>query len=151
MAHNAAEKKFSALGLSSTQEKVFRILVVDDDPWNRIILRMGIENEGYQCIEAENGRTGLEKFKMQPVDAVISDQQMPVMTGFEFIAELRAQYKELAPPVILMSGDSYHHLQKRAEEVGISVFFGKPYHMEAMLHALWLLLNNQKVPVFNNS
>jgi len=97
---------------------------------------MALENQGYQCLEAENGLRGLEKLLVHRVDAVISDQQMPVMNGIDFIKELHARYAESSPPVILVSGNDGFPLHKLAEELGVSACFEKPYHLETLLHAV---------------
>jgi two-component system, OmpR family, KDP operon response regulator KdpE len=60
---------------------------VDDDGLTRHLLRIALESRGYQCLEAENGLMGLEKLMIHQVDAVISDQHMPVMNSVDFIKE----------------------------------------------------------------
>lgn len=119
-----------------------RVLVVEDDGLTRHLLRIALENRGYQCLEAENGLMGLEKLMIHQVDAVISDQQMPVMNGVDFIKELRTRFGELAPPVILVSGDNYSNFQKQAQELGVSAYFGKPYHLESLLHTVAVVIQN---------
>lgn len=116
--------------------KILRVLIVEDDGLSRYLLRMALENQGYECLEAENGLRGLEKLLVHRVDAVISDQQMPVMNGIDFIREMHARYAESAPPVILVSGNDGSHLHKLAEELGVSACFGKPYHLETLLHSV---------------
>jgi CheY-like chemotaxis protein len=119
-----------------------RVLVVDDDGLTRHLLRIALESRGYQCLEAENGLMGLEKLMRHPVDAVISDQHMPVMNGVDFIKELRSRFGELAPPVILVSGDNYSDFQQQATELGVSAYFVKPYHLESLLHSVAGLIQN---------
>ena len=117
-----------------------RVLVVEDDGYIRHLLRIALENRGYQCLEAENGLMGLEKLMLHQVDAVISDQQMPVMNGVDFIKEVRTRFGELAPPVILVSGDNFSDFQK--QELGVSAYFEKPYHMESLLQSVAVVIQN---------
>jgi two-component system chemotaxis response regulator CheY len=85
---------------------------------------------------------GLEKLMLHQVDAVISDQQMPVMNGVDFIKEVRTRFGELAPPVILVSGDNFSDFQKQAKELGVSAYFEKPYHMESLLQSVAVVIQN---------
>jgi CheY-like chemotaxis protein len=123
---------------------------VDDDPFMRELLGMTLKTWGCQWVEAENGRAALEELEAQSIDIVISDQQMPVMTGTEFIAELHHRYKNCSPPVILMSGDHQPQLQNRARELGAEAFFGKPYHMQALIDVLELIMDNRRPHAFVN-
>lgn len=132
------------------EKKDFRVLVVDDDPLLRQLLGLTLRTFGCQWVEAENGRTALEQLETKAVDIVISDQQMPVMTGTDFIAELHRRYKDCSPPVILTSGDNQPQLHQRARELGAEAFFGKPYQMEALLGVLELIINNRRPHAFLN-
>lgn len=136
MAQQDGDGHFPTSDESVTRTPVLRVLVVEDDGLHRHLLRVALENQGYQCLEAENGLIGLEKLMMHQVDAVISDQQMPVMNGIDFIKELQARYGELAPPVILISGGNFSHLQEQGRELGVSACFGKPYHLEMLLRSV---------------
>jgi two-component system, chemotaxis family, chemotaxis protein CheY len=136
MAKNSSEHPSPSSSPASNQKEGPRVLVVEDDGLNRHLLRIALEGQGYQCLEAENGLRGLEKLLMYRVDAVISDQQMPVMNGIDFIKEMQSRYGALAPPVILVSGGNESHLQRHAEELGVSACFRKPYHLETLLDSV---------------
>jgi CheY-like chemotaxis protein len=133
MAQQDGGEGFSSSFISSNHQDMLCVLVVEDDRLHRHLLRLALESRGYSCLEAENGLIGLEKVMMHQVDAVISDQHMPVMNGSDFIRALQARYGEGAPPVILISGGNVSHLQDEAKELGVSACFGKPYHLETLL------------------
>jgi len=59
------------------------VLVVDDEPQNRTLLRDPLEAFGYQVDEAENGLRALQKIALRPPDAILLDLMMPQMDGFE--------------------------------------------------------------------
>ncbi len=80
------------------------ILVIDDDPSIRGIVRLYLEDAGYTVFDAEDGRVGLEVFAKQPVDLVILDIFMPEMDGIETIQELRE--KNTGCKVLAISGGS---------------------------------------------
>ena len=65
------------------------VLVVEDDPATREVIRRALERDGWMVSEAENGRGGLAALAGQAPDLVVLDLMMPEMDGFEFVAELR--------------------------------------------------------------
>lgn len=66
-----------------------RILVIDDEPQVRAMLRQMLEREGYEVVEAEEGEEGMRRYREQPVDLVITDILMPQKEGIETIRALR--------------------------------------------------------------
>ena len=79
------------------------ILVVDDDPTVRQLMRRILEKEGHTVIEAENGRRGLERLAKGIPSLILLDLMMPEMDGFEFVAELRKHAAWRNVPVIVVS------------------------------------------------
>lgn len=71
-----------------------KILIVDDEPYNTRVLKLKFENAGYKVVTASNGLDGLNKFKMEYPDVVITDIRMPVMTGWEMCLSLKESMKE---------------------------------------------------------
>lgn len=78
-----------------------RILVIDDEPVLRITFKLLLEAQGYDVYVAANGHEGLEIFRQQPVDLVITDILMPILDGFATIEALRKECPAL--PIIAMS------------------------------------------------
>ena len=71
-----------------------KILIVDDEPYNTRVLKLKFENAGYKVVTASNGLDGLNKFKMEYPDVVITDIRMPVMNGREMCQSLKESMKE---------------------------------------------------------
>ena len=84
-------------------DSALSILVVDDDPAVRQLMRRILEKEGHTVIEAENGRRGLERLAEGVPNLILLDLMMPEMDGFEFVAELRKHAAWRAVPVIVVS------------------------------------------------
>ncbi|HLP48356.1 MAG TPA: response regulator, partial [Candidatus Kapabacteria bacterium] len=82
-----------------------RILVVDDEVPVRMSLGAFLEDCGYEVLEAENGRVGLEKFKSENPDLVLVDLRMPEVDGLEVLLEITAQSPDT--PVIVVSGTGF--------------------------------------------
>jgi two-component system, OmpR family, response regulator len=80
-----------------------RILVVDDNAVIRMLLRVALEGEGYEVIEAADGAEGLQRYQAAPTDLVITDLQMPGMDGLELLQALRRMVP--APALMAISGD----------------------------------------------
>ena len=96
-------------------EEKCRILVVDDDPFVAEMLAVILDAEGYDVETAEDGPDALAKFAAAPdTGLVISDMNMPGMTGLELIGKIRAANAEI--PIILLTGSDDVDLGKEADE-----------------------------------
>jgi len=78
-------------------------LVVDDEPANRDVLRKGLERAGWPVVEAENGRVALDRVAEALPRLILLDLMMPVMDGFEFVAELRKNEAWREVPVLVIT------------------------------------------------
>ena len=109
------------------------ILLIEDDASVRTLLALTLQDAGYRVCEAANGRQGLERFRAQPVDLVITDLEMPEMNGLDLILELTRTFLDVK--AIAMSGRSSEELQK-AKLVGARQTFPKPLDLQALLYAV---------------
>ena len=92
------------------------ILIVDDDPPTREILRRNLEADGWNVVEAENGAAALESLAIEQPAAVILDLMMPVMDGFEFILRYSQVAEWLSIPVLVLTAkDPTPEERKRLE------------------------------------
>ena len=107
-----------------------RILVVDDEPPIRKLLRMGLGTQGYQVIEAPDGRTALERLTEKP-DLIILDLGLPDMKGLELLHRLRE--REAAIPVIVLSSRSDEAGKVQALDLGADDYVTKPFGMNELL------------------
>lgn len=111
-----------------------RILLVDDHHMARQTLKLLLEARGYQIEEAENGAEALTLLQQHlPFDLVISDNQMPVMTGLEFLQHLAQQSYLSTHPVILYSGNLTQELELQARQLGVFAVLSKPYKINELL------------------
>ena len=79
------------------------VLVVEDDGQTRELIRRALEKDGWQVSEAENGRAALDEIEKQMPGLVVLDLMMPVMDGFEFLAEFRKKEEGATVPVIVVT------------------------------------------------
>ncbi len=107
-----------------------RVLVIDDEPPIRKLLRMGLTAQGYQILEAPNGKTALELLKEAP-DLIILDLGLPDVHGHELLQTIRAR-NESVPIVVLSSrGDEAGKVQ--ALDLGADDYVTKPFGMDELL------------------
>lgn len=118
-----------------------RILVIDDEPQLRAMLKRFLEMEGYEVAVAADGREALRLYAGQPADVVITDLIMPEKEGIETIKELKENYP--AVKIIAMSGggrmgpETYLSL---AGKLGAQRTFTKPFELRALGDAVRELL-----------
>ena len=80
-----------------------RVLIIEDDPETREMLRRAIQKQGWEVVEAENGRVGLEVLAAQAPGVILLDLMMPEMDGFAFMEELRRRPEWRTIPVIVVT------------------------------------------------
>jgi two-component system KDP operon response regulator KdpE len=129
-----------------------KILVVDDEPPIRKLLRMGLSTQGYQILEAPNGKTALELLAQNP-DLVILDLGLPDIQGLELLRMIRAR-NEGVPIVVLSSrGDEVGKVQ--ALDLGADDYVNKPFGIGELMARLRTALRHRlrrqgEMPVFRN-
>ncbi len=118
-----------------------QILIVDDCWENRAVLSNLLEPLGFQILEAENGREGLEKLYSQRPDLVITDLVMPVMNGFEFLECIRTS-EDLKQMKVLVSSASVSQIDRqRSLDKGGDDFLAKPVDAKSLFQLISVHLN----------
>ncbi|MEO5338370.1 MAG: response regulator [Magnetospirillum sp. WYHS-4] len=104
-----------------------RILVIDDDPRIRLLIRRILEGDGHAVEEAGNGSAGVDKQCVTPFDLVITDIVMPDQEGVETIRVLKRRFPAL--PIVAMSGGGGGSLDylEMARKMGASAVLAKPF------------------------
>lgn len=109
------------------------VLTVDDSPSIRRMVAMTLQEAGYRVIEAVDGQDGLAKATSQPVDAIITDQNMPNLDGLGFIRAFRQHPAGRGVPIIVLSTDSEDNLKQQAREAGALGWMVKPFTQDKLL------------------
>jgi diguanylate cyclase (GGDEF)-like protein len=109
------------------------ILLVEDNPDARDALALLLENHGYVVQTAANGFQALEEASRQPPDLVITDVEMPELSGLDVVAEFRRRPALAGIPVIVVS--AHHDVQDRIAgfDLGADDFLPKPVHVDELL------------------
>ncbi len=108
------------------------VLVVDDDPDLRGLLRTMLELEGLEVDEASDGKAALDAVQRHRPDLILLDMRMPVMDGWAFCRELDRQGDR--PKVIVLTAAA--DPAERAAEVCADEWLGKPFEYQALLSAV---------------
>lgn len=101
-----------------------RVLLVDDEPELRRLLRRSLVRAGFEVVEAGHGRAALELARQASFDVVITDVRMPCMGGLELLERLQLESPDL--PVVLISGSSEFPTRQSAIDVGAFDYLPKP-------------------------
>jgi two-component system, cell cycle response regulator len=103
------------------------VLVVDDDPINRMLLSRSLEQQGHRVRMAENGFEALAALQGQPFDVVLLDVLMPGLDGSEVLARLKEDPGLRHVPVIMVSAVEDIHCVVRCIEIGAEDYLPKPF------------------------
>jgi two-component system, chemotaxis family, chemotaxis protein CheY len=117
-----------------------RIMSVDDSPSIRQMVSFTLRNEGFEVVEAEDGRDALAKLDGNPVSLVVTDLHMPNMDGIELIRSLRANPSHRFMPVVMLTTESNQDKKNQGREAGATGWIVKPFKPEQLVAVVKRLL-----------
>ena len=117
-----------------------KVLVVDDEPPIRKLLRMGLSTQGYQTLDAPNAKTALALMADEP-DLVILDLGLPDMRGLDLLREIRSLREDL--PIVVLSSRGDETAKVEALDLGADDYVTKPFGMEELLARMRTALRHQ--------
>jgi two-component system, chemotaxis family, chemotaxis protein CheY len=111
-------------------------LVVDDSVSMRQMVSFTLSRAGFQVVQAENGQEGLRCLASHKVDLVITDLNMPVMDGIQFIRELRAIPASRWTPVLMLTTESLDAKKQAGKAAGATGWIVKPFNPEKLIQVI---------------
>jgi two-component system, OmpR family, KDP operon response regulator KdpE len=117
-----------------------RVLIVDDEPPIRKLLRMGLTAQGYHVLEAPNGATALNLIAEKP-DLVILDLGLPDMEGLDLLRSIRAQNERV--PIVVLSSRGDEAAKVQALDIGADDYVTKPFGTDELLARMRAALRHQ--------
>jgi two-component system KDP operon response regulator KdpE len=117
-----------------------RVLVVDDEPPIRKLLRMGLSTQGYQVLEASNGKMALDMLAESP-DLVILDLGLPDIQGLDLLRTIRARNERI--PIVVLSSRGDEPAKVQALDLGADDYVTKPFGTEELLARMRAALRHQ--------
>ncbi|TGK09038.1 response regulator [Leptospira fluminis] len=117
-----------------------RILAVDDSATMRSLVQQTLGMGGYEVVLAQDGKDGIEKFSLGPVDLVITDINMPIMDGITFIKELRKIDQNV--PILTLTTESEDSMKQSGAAAGANGWIIKPFRPVQFLDIIKQVLNS---------
>jgi len=128
-----AEAKRMSINLSALAP---RILVVEDNPTNRRLVKLFLKNLGHSADEAENGFQGVEKARAFRYDVIFMDLEMPGMDGYEATRRIREMITDHSPFIVALTAHAMPEHRQRSLEAGMNAYLSKPVKKENLASVL---------------
>lgn len=112
------------------------ILVADDDPDILNIVTVSLETQGYEVHRATNGREAVDVARACRPDLILLDMMMPVMSGYEAVAELKADPTTEPIPIVGLSAKAMATDIELASGIGIDGYITKPFRIAQVLRVI---------------
>ena len=122
-----------------------KVLVVDDEIHIVHVVAIKLRNNGFNVITAENGAEAFERACKDKPDIIVTDFQMPVMTGVELVEKLRQNEGTKDIPVIMLTARSFAIEQEQKEQLRISDCLSKPFSPKELLRCIEDILYDKAV------
>jgi signal transduction histidine kinase/DNA-binding response OmpR family regulator len=137
------DRLISALQKVRPKSPDAKVLIVEDEPETREMLRRAVQKQGWQAVEAENGRVGLERVAAQMPSVILLDLMMPEMDGFTFMDELRRRPGCRRLPVIVVTAKDLTEEDRRRLNGHVIQILQKGGHStQELLDEIYRLLNS---------
>ncbi len=112
------------------------ILIVDDSASMRLVVGIALKGAGYEVIEGRDGKDALSKLTGQKVHLIISDVNMPVMDGIEFLKAVKQMSTYKFTPIIMLTTESAEEKKRQGQAAGARAWVVKPFQPEQLLGAV---------------
>ena len=109
-----------------------QILVVEDDPDLRTIVRLQLSSQGYEITEATNGAEGFQAIQENIPDCVILDLMMPVVDGFGFLKRVRSVIELVNVPILILTASEDERNRVRGFNYQADAYMSKPYDLQEL-------------------
>jgi len=119
------------------------ILIVDDSSSLRTVVNMALTGAGYEVIEAGNGQDALDKLGKlggKKVHLIVSDVNMPIMGGIEFVTKVKQNPVFKFTPVVMLTTEGQDAAKEQGRAAGAKAWIMKPFNPSQMLNAVSKLI-----------
>lgn len=122
-----------------------RVLVTDDEPITRMLVKLLLEREQYEVLEAANGRDAVEIAIRERPDLLMIDLNMPEMDGYEAIARVRREMALAMMPILVLTSEEGPGVERRVLELGADDYLIKPFDPEVLVSRVNAVFRRLKV------
>lgn len=113
-----------------------RILIIEDNAANLELVRYLLDFSGYQVLMARDGAQGVAMARQERPDLVICDLQIPLLDGYEVLAQLRAQPETVGLAVVAVTAFSMPDDRRKVQNAGFDGYFSKPIDPETFVEQI---------------
>jgi DNA-binding response OmpR family regulator len=117
------------------------VLVAEDDVLTRMLVKVLLEREGCTVLEARTGREAIEVAARERPSLVVMDLQMPEMSGYDAIAQLRRVPALASTPVLVISSDDSPSVKANVLELGADDYLAKPFNQADLSNRVRAAMN----------
>lgn len=125
-----------------------KILIVDDDPHIRKLIRVILSDEGFTILEAEDGKDALSLLDSEKVDLIILDIMMPNMDGWDLCENIRTYYSD-SLPILMLTAKGETAQKVKGFNLGADDYLVKPFHPAELLARIKALLKRYQIIISN--
>jgi CheY-like chemotaxis protein len=118
-------------------ERRHRVLVTDDDPVTRVVVKLLLQKQQFDVIEAVNGKHALDLAPQVSPDVALMDLNMPEMDGYEAIFQLRRDPSFAPMPIVVLTSEESPEIEHRVLQLGANDFLVKPFDPEVLVSRVW--------------
>lgn len=122
-----------------------RVLVVDDEPITRMLVKLLLEREQFDVIEASNGQQALTLAVRERPDLTLIDLNMPEMDGYEAIGHMRGDFSLATMPIVVLTGEDGSGVERRVLDLGADDYLVKPFEPAVLLSRVQGVFERLKV------
>jgi CheY-like chemotaxis protein len=119
----------------------YKVLSIEDIPIFRHLIKMTLELEGFEVIEAEGGQRGLELAKAQTPDLILLDLMLPDVSGLDVCQELKKDARLCKIPIIVLSSSEHSDEIERCFQLGVQGYVLKPFKPAMLLEIVQKNIN----------
>ena len=112
------------------------IMIVDDSASMRQVVGIALKGAGYDVIEGRDGKDALSKLTGQKVHLIISDVNMPVMDGIEFLKAVKQMGPYKFTPIVMLTTESAEEKKRQGQAAGARAWVVKPFQPEQLIGAV---------------
>ena len=120
----------------SWENRNFKLLLVEDNKLNQIVVKFSLKRFGYEIVTANNGFEAVEEFKQGDFDFILMDVMMPEMDGLEATKIIRDLEKGKDIPIIALTADVITATANKCRDCGMNAHMVKPFEVEKLFDIL---------------
>lgn len=122
-----------------------KILIIDDDINIKSLLEYNLKKAGYKVFSVDNGRSALEHIDNFLPELILTDLDMPEMSGYKLIEKMNTNNKTRDIPIIIISCKSEHEDIKKGLKLGAKEYIVKPFDPNKLVKKIGEILKNEKI------